>query len=115
MRFWLKAGCDGFRVDMAGSLVKHDEEGKGTIALWQDIRQFLDKEFPKAAMVSEWGEPDKSLVGASTWTSCCTSALPTTMTCSAVTNRIFPEGEKAAPKNLWLPTGKTMKKSATGA
>ena len=63
MRFWLKAGCDGFRVDMAGSLVKHDEEGKGTIALWQDIRQFLDKEFPKAAMVSEWGEPDKSLVG----------------------------------------------------
>ncbi len=63
MRFWLKAGCDGFRVDMAGSLVKHDEESKGTIALWQDIRQFLDKEFPKAAIVSEWGEPDKSLSG----------------------------------------------------
>ncbi len=63
MRFWLKAGCDGFRVDMAGSLVKHDEDSKGTIALWQDIRQFLDREFPEAAMISEWGEPDKSLVG----------------------------------------------------
>jgi maltose alpha-D-glucosyltransferase/alpha-amylase len=63
MRFWLKAGCDGFRVDMAGSLVKHDEDGKGTIALWQDIRAFLDREFPYAAMVSEWGEPDKSLIG----------------------------------------------------
>ncbi|MGN0166229.1 MAG: alpha-amylase family glycosyl hydrolase [Lachnospiraceae bacterium] len=63
MRFWLKMGCDGFRVDMAGSLVKKDEDGKGTIALWQKIRAFLDEEFPDAAMVSEWGEPDKSLQG----------------------------------------------------
>lgn len=63
MRFWLKMGCDGFRVDMAGSLVKHDEDGKGTIKLWQNVRDFLDREFPDAAMVSEWGEPDKSLAG----------------------------------------------------
>ena len=63
MRFWLRAGADGFRVDMAGSLVKNDEDGKGTIALWQDFRAFLDEEFPDAAMVSEWGEPDKSLQG----------------------------------------------------
>lgn len=63
MRFWLNMGCDGFRVDMAGSLVKKDEDGKGTIKLWQNIRRFLDEEFPEAAMVSEWGEPDKSLMG----------------------------------------------------
>lgn len=63
MRFWLGMGCDGFRVDMAGSLVKHDDNGKGTIMLWQNVREFLDKEFPQAAMVSEWGEPDKSLQG----------------------------------------------------
>ncbi len=64
MRFWLKAGCDGFRVDMAGSLVKNDNENSdGTVALWQDFREFLDREFPQAAMVSEWGEPDKSLRG----------------------------------------------------
>ncbi len=63
MRFWLGLGCDGFRVDMAGSLVKNDEDGKGTVALWQDFRRFLDKEFPEAAIVSEWGEPDKSLLG----------------------------------------------------
>ena len=63
MRFWLGMGCDGFRVDMAGSLVKHDEDGKGTIKLWQNVRGFLDREFPQAAMVSEWGEPDKSLQG----------------------------------------------------
>ena len=63
IRFWLSMGCDGFRVDMAGSLVKNDEEGKGTIALWQKVRAFLDEEFPEAAFVSEWGEPDKSLQG----------------------------------------------------
>ena len=61
MRFWLKMGCDGFRVDMAHSLVKNDEDGKGNIILWNKVRDFLDKEFPEAAMVSEWGEPDKSL------------------------------------------------------
>ena len=63
MRFWLSRGCDGFRVDMAGSLVKNDADGRGTIALWQKVRAFLDEEFPDAAMISEWGEPDKSLQG----------------------------------------------------
>ena len=63
IRFWLRMGCDGFRVDMAGSLVKQDEDGKGTIALWKKVRKFLDEEFPDAAFVSEWGEPDKSLQG----------------------------------------------------
>ena len=48
-------GCDGFRVDMAGSLVKNDEDGKGNIALWRKVRAFLDAEFPEAVLVSEWG------------------------------------------------------------
>ena len=63
MRFWLTMGCDGFRVDMAGSLVKNDPDAEGSIALWQKVFGFLSKEFPEAAMVSEWGEPDKSLRG----------------------------------------------------
>ena len=63
MRFWLSMGCDGFRVDMAGSLVKNDMDSQGTIRLWQEVREFLNEEFPMAAMVSEWGEPDKSLQG----------------------------------------------------
>ena len=63
MRFWLTMGCDGFRVDMAHSLVKGDEDGRGTIELWKEIRAFLDEEFPEAVMVSEWGEPDKALAG----------------------------------------------------
>lgn len=63
MKFWLTLGCDGFRVDMAGSLVKNDKDSKETIKLWQEVRAFLDKEFPEAVMVSEWGEPNKSLEG----------------------------------------------------
>lgn len=63
MRFWLEMGCDGFRVDMAGSLIKNDQDGSATVALWQEFRTFLDEEFPEAAMISEWGEPDKSLAG----------------------------------------------------
>lgn len=63
MAFWLGMGCDGFRVDMAGSLVKNDPEGKGTIALWQKVRAFLDEKFPEAVLVSEWGEPEKALQG----------------------------------------------------
>lgn len=63
MRFWLKMGCDGFRVDMAASLVKNDPDHAATIRLWQKVRGMLDREFPEAAMVSEWGEPEKALRG----------------------------------------------------
>lgn len=63
MAFWLEMGCDGFRVDMASSLIKGDTDGQANIALWQDIRAFLDKRFPQAAIISEWGQPDQSLKG----------------------------------------------------
>lgn len=47
MRFWLDKGCDGFRVDMASSLVKNDDEKKsGTCSLWQNVRKMLDREYP---------------------------------------------------------------------
>ncbi|MBQ3281725.1 MAG: glycosylase [Eubacterium sp.] len=62
MRFWLSLGCDGFRVDMAGSLIKADTDQSANIRLWQEFREFLDNEFPDAVMVSEWGQPDKSLL-----------------------------------------------------
>ena len=63
MRFWLDMGADGFRVDMAASLVKADEGWTETIRLWQDFRDFLDREYPHCAMVSEWGVPAKSIEG----------------------------------------------------
>ena len=62
MRFWLERGCDGFRVDMASSLVKRDDEKKsGTSAIWQDVRRMLELEYPDAAMVAEWSNPPLAL------------------------------------------------------
>ncbi len=62
IRFWLDHGCDGFRVDMADSLVKDDDENKSaTGAIWRDIRNMLDKDYPEAALVSEWSNPVQSL------------------------------------------------------
>ena len=57
MSFWLDLGCDGFRVDMAGSLVKDDPDFQCTIRLWQKVRAFLDTNYPDAVLISEWGEP----------------------------------------------------------
>ena len=54
MRFWLDMGCDGFRVDMAYSLVKNDDNRTGIKRLWQNVRAMLDKEYPDAAILSEW-------------------------------------------------------------
>ncbi len=61
MDFWLKQGADGFRVDMAGSLVKNDTDHKLTIQLWQDISKWLQKQYPQAVLISEWGNPQEAI------------------------------------------------------
>ena len=62
MRFWLSHGCDGFRVDMADSLVKEDDENKSaTGKIWKNIREMLDSEYPEAAIISEWSNPVQAL------------------------------------------------------
>lgn len=62
MRFWLSHGCDGFRVDMAASLVKYDDGNKtGTASVWRDIRADVEKDFPDMAMVAEWCDPKIAL------------------------------------------------------
>ena len=48
MRFWLDLGCDGFRVDMAHSVVKRDPEYRKSIEFWQDMRAMFDREYPEA-------------------------------------------------------------------
>lgn len=62
MRFWLGMGCDGFRVDMASSLVKNDTRHKKyTCAIWRDIAAMLEQEYPQAALISEWNAPRLAL------------------------------------------------------
>ncbi len=61
MRFWMDMGCDGFRVDMAASLVKNDPERTGIKRLWRNVREMFDKEYPENVLLSEWGIPEQSI------------------------------------------------------
>ncbi len=62
MRYWLNLGCDGFRVDMADSLVKNDHGTKSaTMEVWKDIAGAIHAEYPEAALVSEWNNPQQAL------------------------------------------------------
>ncbi len=62
MRYWLELGCDGFRVDMADSLVKNDHGYKSaTMAVWKDIAGTIHAEYPDALLVSEWNNPEQAL------------------------------------------------------
>ena len=64
MRFWLDKGIDGFRVDMADSLVKNDDEKIATAKIWRNIREMLDADYPDAVMISEWSNPQRAIVNA---------------------------------------------------
>jgi len=61
MRYWLDNGADGFRVDMADSLIKNDHEKIATSKLWRDIREMLDNDYPEAAIVAEWSYPQRAI------------------------------------------------------
>ena len=62
MKFWLDVGCDGFRVDMAQSLIKNDPEAKAVSKLWREnLFPWLRRDYPYAAMISEWGDPSVAI------------------------------------------------------
>ena len=62
MCYWLKVGCDGFRVDMADSLVKNDDEIKsGTCRVWTDMIGRVREQYPDAVFVSEWNNPASAI------------------------------------------------------
>lgn len=61
MKFWLDLGVDGFRVDLAGSLVKRDPEHIGIRRLWREIRMWLDDNYRDRVLISEWGNPEISI------------------------------------------------------
>ncbi|MGG5260348.1 alpha-amylase family glycosyl hydrolase [Phycicoccus avicenniae] len=57
MAHWFDLGVSGFRVDMAGSLVKDDPGKVETGRLWGEMRDWLDTEHPDKVLFSEWGDP----------------------------------------------------------
>lgn len=61
MRFWLDLGVDGFRVDMASSLVKGDTDGSAMRAHWAEERAWLRKHYPDAVLISEWSNPPEAI------------------------------------------------------
>jgi len=61
IRHFLDLGCDGFRVDMAFSLVKGDTDFRETMLLWRDMRAMFDREYPECALISEWSDPEKAI------------------------------------------------------
>lgn len=61
MKFWLSVGADGFRVDMADSLVKNDHQKIATMEIWEDIIADVKKEYPDMVLVSEWCNPNQAL------------------------------------------------------
>lgn len=62
MKFWCSHGVDGFRCDMADSLVKADDDHKGmTQACWNEMFGQVRKTYPNMIAVSEWSNPEQAL------------------------------------------------------
>ena len=61
MDYWISLGADGFRVDMAASLIKNDPDQKGITAFWQEIREIFDTKYPECVLISEWSYPSQSI------------------------------------------------------
>ena len=61
MKFWLDLGCDGFRVDMAASLIRGPGDNTILARLWQGFRSWFDHDYPEAVLVAEWGNPIEAI------------------------------------------------------
>ena len=59
--YWMSRGADGFRVDMASSLVKNDPGYVETTKLWNEIRCKLQRKYPEGILLSEWGKPNEAI------------------------------------------------------
>jgi maltose alpha-D-glucosyltransferase/alpha-amylase len=59
--YWLGHGVDGYRVDMAFSLVKIDPGHQETIQLWRDVGQKVRSRYPDVVLISEWGNPEEAI------------------------------------------------------
>lgn len=55
--FWYEKGVDGFRVDMAASLVKNDRDKQEIVRLWREMRAWSDANYPDRVLMAEWNDP----------------------------------------------------------
>ena len=55
--FWMDYGTDGFRVDMAASLIKGDTDGTFMQALWREVKDHIHAKNPECLLIAEWGFP----------------------------------------------------------
>ena len=65
IKFYLRLGVDGFRVDLANSIVKDDVDGKYSCEVWTKIFGRVREEYPEAIFVSEWGQPKYAVTNGS--------------------------------------------------
>ena len=61
MDFWLEMGADGFRVDMAPSLIKNDPDKVETNKLWAEVRNHMQQKYPESVLIAEWGHPGRAM------------------------------------------------------
>lgn len=59
--FWIDLGTDGFRVDMASSLIKGDTDGSALRCFWHEIRDHIEKKNAECLLIAEWGTPSKAI------------------------------------------------------
>jgi glycosidase len=62
LRFWLEMGADGFRVDMADSIIRNDPHKKEIRRFWRETREELSRDFPDIFLIAE-GHPSNLLDG----------------------------------------------------
>ena len=57
LAFWFSKGVDGFRVDMASSIIKNDKDKSAIVAFWREIRGWMDENYPDRMLMAEWNNP----------------------------------------------------------
>ena len=62
LSFWFDKGVDGFRCDLAWSLVKGDDkEFNGVRRLWKEIFDWQQANYPETIFLSEWSSPVEAI------------------------------------------------------
>lgn len=59
--YWMDMGADGFRVDMASSLIKNDPTFVETNKLWGNIRSWFSGKYPQGVLLAEWSNPEQAM------------------------------------------------------